>query len=349
MWACVSPVAPVCTALRSSRRPLLLSVPPWILRNISLTGNPVGLAWQQIALKAGDSTAEPASWRASLGIDAPPMDPNKLGNKVLTSLQESIKTRLWSGGGLFLTAFFVSGILYRFRSRSANRLRWTFVGCLLLVLVSQAAFNSGESERLPAVYLCPLIMVFGAGFFLVLVESSPAVSAWPRLVITGLLVFQALPLLHDALEPRRIHFHYPPYYPSLFRGLRLELEQRTAPGRYGVMADVPAGVAWYGRQRAWAQPPRLRDFYAITVEQPIGELLLTPKTLDRPFFSELSASPALPAAIIAGPSRFGEWGQVYSSLFTGRLPPEFPLRGSHKLAENLYVLVDSTLPKVPGK
>ena len=59
---------------------------------------------------------------------------------------------------------------------------------------------------------------------------------------------------------------------------------RDQTGRFGVMADVPAGVAWYSDHRVWAQPARLHDFYAITLEQSIGELLLTPKTLDRPFF-----------------------------------------------------------------
>ena len=110
-----------------------------------------------------------------------------------------------------------------------------------------------------------------------------------RLAIDVRDITQVLPLAHDALEPRRLHFQYPPYFPGLLQGLRVELERREQVGRFGIMADIPAGVAWYGRTRVWAQPPRLRDFYAITLEQPIGELLLTPRTLDRPFFSELNA------------------------------------------------------------
>ncbi|MFA5265329.1 MAG: hypothetical protein WC378_16020, partial [Opitutaceae bacterium] len=230
----------------------LVVAAPWMVRNARLTGNPVGLASQQLALKAGDPTAEPASWRAAFNSQAPSIDLNKLGNKVLSHLQESIKSQLWSGGGLFMTAFFIAGALYRFRSRPADNLRWTFVAAFLVLLLSYAAFNSGESERIPAIYLSPLIMVFGAGFFFVLVESSPFVSAWPRLAAGGLLLAQALPLLHDAMEPRRIHFHYPPYFPPLFASLRQELDRRAPSGRYGVMADVPAGVAWYGQQRTWA-------------------------------------------------------------------------------------------------
>jgi hypothetical protein len=165
----------------------------------------------------------------------------------------------------------------------------------------------------------------------------------------ALLLAQALPLAHDALEPRRLHFQYPPYFPGLFMGMRHELEHRDHVGRFGVMADVPAGVAWYGRQRVWAQPVKLRDFYAITLEQPIGELLLTPKTLDRPFFSELAARPIEPNALNRGPNIFGEWGRIYGGLLTGALPPEFPLRAPQKLAENLYVMLNPALPPAGEK
>jgi hypothetical protein len=322
---------------------------PWIGRNIALTGNPVALAAQNVALKFGDPTAEPALVRATLSAETPHIDLKKLGNKTLTSLQENLKSRLWSGGAMWFAAFFVAGWLYPFRSPVANRLRWYFTAALGVLLLAQAALNSGESDRRVAVWLSPLIIIFGAGFFFVLLASNTTLSRWPRLVTVALLLAQALPLAHDALEPRRLHFQYPPYFPALLQGMRLEIERRDASGGFGIMADVPAGVAWYGRTRAWSQPPRLRDFYAITLEQPIGELLLTPRTLDRPFFSELNARPILPGTLAAVPNRFGEWGEIYAGLLTGTLPREFPLGAPQKLAENLYVLLNPALPPPRGK
>lgn len=322
---------------------------PWLVRNIALTGSPVGLALQNVALKAGDSTAEPSVARAALTATLPPIDLNKLGNKTLTSLQENLKARIWSGGAMWLAAFCIAGTLYAFRSEAANRLRWFFVASLGVLLVSQAVFNSGESDRWVAVWLAPLVMIFGAGFFFVLLGSNASLAQWPRTITTAVLVAQALPLLHDALEPRRLHFQYPPYLPGLFQGMRRELAQRGVTDRYGLMADVPAGVAWYGQARVWAQPPRLRDFYEITLIQPIGELLLTPRTLDRPFFSELNAKPLNPGSLGALSNRFGEWGEIYAGLLTGRLPGEFPLQQPTKLMENLYVLVNATMPPPRGK
>lgn len=322
---------------------------PWVARNLALTGHPVALAAQNVALKFGDPTAEPALVRATLSADLPAIDLKKLGNKTLTSLQENIKSRVWSGGAMWLAAFFVAGWLYAFRVGSTNRLRWVFTAAAAVLLLAQASLNSGESERLVAVWLAPLFIIFGAGFFFVLLGSNATLAAWPRSATTALIIVQALPLAHDALEPRRLHFQYPPYFPALFQGMRQELERRDAMGRFGLMADVPAGVAWYGRARAWTQPPRMRDFYAITIQQPIGELLLTPRTLDRPFFSELNARPMLPGMLSAVPNRFGEWGEVYAGLLTGSMPREFPLGAPQKLAENLYVLLNPALPAARGK
>jgi hypothetical protein len=111
-----------------------------------------------------------------------------------------------------------------------------------------------------------------------------------------------------------------------------------------MMADVPAGLAWYGRERTWAQPATLHDFYAVQVEQPTGELLLTPKTLDRPFLSDLNARAKTPAFLIPVAPRVGDWGEIYGGLLTGTIPREFPLSTPLKLSENLYVLVNPTIP-----
>ena len=322
---------------------------PWALRNINLVGHPVALAGHSVALKAGDTTAEPSIMRGKLSAEKPRLDLKKLANKTLTSLQENLKSRLWSGGAMWFAAFFVASWLYSFRSATSNRMRWIATAMFGVLLIGQAALNSGETERHVSVWFAPVLMLFGAGFFFVLLGSNAFLSAWPRATAAALLVLQALPLLHDALEPRRVHFQYPPYFPGLLQGLRSELERRGALERFGIMADIPAGVAWYGQTRAWMQPPALRDFYAITLEQPIGELLLTPRTLDRPFFSELNARPILPGSLSVVPNPFGEWGEIYAGLLTGVMPRDFPLGSPQKVTDNLFVLLNPALPPPRGK
>jgi hypothetical protein len=319
----------------------LLVAGPWIARNVVLTGSPVALAWQGIALKAGDPLAEPETVRATFSAAAPAIKLNKLGNKMLTSLQTSLRERLWSGGGLFFSAFFVTGLLYRFREDRVNRLRWLFVATLALLTVAQAFADSGEGERLPVVYATPLIAIFGAGFFSVLVASHDWLHARARWAAAALLAVQALPLVRDVAEPRRLHFSYPPYYPGLFISLRDELALRA--GRpVAWLSDVPAGAAWYSGQRVWAQPATLQDFYRVCLEQTQTALVLTPHTLDRPFFATLTKRDP-------GEGPAGDWSEIYAGLVTGRFPAGFPLSQPQKVADNFYVLLDPLAMRTPAR
>jgi hypothetical protein len=320
---------------------------PWIVRNMAVTGLPTGLALQNIALKAGDSTAEPATVRATLSAKLPAIDLNKLANKVLSQLQDTVKTQAWSGGAMWFTAFFAAGWLYVFKSAPVNRIRWLFALSLLVLVASQSAFSPGDSERRAVTWLAPLVIVFGSGFFFVLLTSNPLLGSRPTLCAAALLALQSVPLAHDALDPHWLHFQYPPYFPQLFQGMRQQLDISDPHGRYGLMADVPAGLAWYGDTRVWAQPATLRDFYAVQVEQPTGELLLTPRTLDRPFFSDLNAKASAPTFLTASIPRIGEWGEVYGGILTGTLPRDFPLSTPRKVTDDLYVLFNSSM--APGR
>ncbi|WP_438479018.1 ArnT family glycosyltransferase [Oleiharenicola lentus] len=317
------------------------AVSPWLVRNTLVVGHPLGLAWQNLALKAGDSTAEPAAQRNLATAEAPGLDVNKLGNKGLTGMEINLKERIWSGGGMMLTAFFIAGLAYQFRDGRVNRVRWCFAAVLLVLLAGQPFLNSGESLRLPAFYLAPLIILFGAGFFFVLVDSQQQLTLHWRWVAAGVLMLQTLPLVRDCLEPRRIHFHYPPYFPGLFMELSRDMQNRFRP-EAGVATDVPAGTAWYGQMRVWSKPERLRDFTQIMVDQPMGALLLTPVTLDRPFFTELAARTGDNINLTDA----GGWGGVYTGLVTRRMPANFALnRPPQKLTENMVLLVNPFLAR----
>lgn len=317
----------------------LLLATPWIWRNVDVAGHPLGLAWQNLALKAGDTTAEPSTQRNLATTEAPALDIKKLGNKGLTGMETNLKERLWSGGGMMFTAFFVAGLIYQFRHGPTNRLRWFFTAVLLVLLVAQPFLNSGESPRLPAIYLAPLIIVFGAGFFFVLVDSQAAFTLHWKWAVAGVLLLQGIPISRDTAQPRKVHFYYPPYYPNLFMELKKDMQNRFLPGT-AAATDVPAGTAWYGQLRVWSKPEKLRDFYEITVEQNIGALLLTPVTLDRPFFTELAARGEDTIRLTDA----GGWGGVYSGLVTRRMPRDFPLgMPPQRLTENMVLLVNPTM------
>jgi hypothetical protein len=307
----------------------LLVAAPWLVRNTMLSGHPLGLAWHDVALRAGDPTAEPEAARRSFDAAAPAFELRKVANKGLTALQEDVGARIWSGG-LFLNGLFFAGWLYRFRHDEARALRAWFTAAWLLAMGAQGFLNSGEGERLASLAATPLVLVFGAGFFRVLLASREEGGLRPAVAWGILLLAQAVPLVQDVAEPRRVHFAYPPYHPFVYLelGRALRMEHGPAPGW---MADLPAGAAWYSGRRVWAQPATLREFHVASTHQPIVALVLSPHTLDRPFFSELLRAPA-------EPSRFGDWGRLYSALAQDRVPADFPLSQQERLADNFRVL-----------
>ena len=303
----------------------LLVVSPWTIRNVRLTGHPWALAGGDVALKAGDPTADPEIVRTSLTAHGPALDLNKWGNKGLTALQAAAGAQIGSAG-LLLAAFFAVGLVYRFRSEPADRARWFVLAVAAMLLASHAFLDSGEGERLPAVCLVPLFAVFGCGFFVVLVASNERLALHARWAGVALLVLQALPLAKSVAEPRRLHFSYPPYYPAVYMSLHRDSLLRQAAW----MADVPAGAAWYSGQKVWAQPARLVDFYAVGSEQPVYALVLGPHTLDKSIFVGTN--------LASGSGASTEWGKVYAGLVTNRFPAAFPLIVNQRVSDNLYVL-----------
>ena len=172
-----------------------------------------------------------------------------------------------------------------------------------------------------------------------LVASNEKFAPYARWLTVVLLGLQALPLLHDVLEPRRAHFSYPPYYPAVYVGMR---DHANHHGNPAWMADVPAGASWYSGQCVWSQPATLHDYYAVGVDQPVYALVLSPHVLDRPFFGVLNHTVSVAGSL-------GEWSQVYSGLVTKRFPSGFRLIMPQNYSDNLYILWDPQVALGTGK
>jgi len=316
----------------------VLSITGWGIRNFELTGHPLALAWQNLPLKAGDPTAEPAMIKNRFEAKAPPISLYKIFGKGLKGVEINLTQRVWAAGGYLFSAFFFVGCLYRFRKPEVNTMRWSAVATVVFLLLIQPFFNSGVSERLPAYYLTPLLIIFGTGFFLVLLKSTVTKGAWERIGIMLLMILlHSAPLVHNLTEPRRVHFHFPPYIPSFMVLTRTALMDKLQD-RYELMADVPAGLAWYSRQSVWGQPVEYADFVEIFTRYDIGALFLSPGVLDKPYFSNL-----LMADLDVGEdfNKTRYWGAVYGSLQSGKIPEFFPLQISQQLRVNMYMLINA--------
>lgn len=307
-----------------------LLLAPWVVRNMSLTGQPLGLAGQDLFLRVGDSTAEPSAFRTLAEAAWPRVDWTKANHKLALHLEEVFTGGFWSVGG-FLGAWFVVALAYRHQDPRARR----GLGLVLLLLGfglwAEGWLDAGEGQRSVLLALWPVLALYGARMLAIWAESRPSWRDRPAWVALGFALLQTLPLGHDLAEPAGIRFTYPPYYPALLQTLGAETERREG---WIWMADVPAGAAWYSGAAVWAVPGKAEDFRKVAGQRPVLAVLLTPRTLDRPFFSELTRREEGEVA------SFWQWSDVYSGLASGRLPPGFPLQRVERYAPNLVVLID---------
>jgi hypothetical protein len=346
-WLVALPVAAAWAWLAASdqRKPLwgalvlaaaLLPVLGWSVRCVQVSGHAFGLAGQDLFLRDGDPTADPAVWRATWTTEAPSMQGAKMGNKLLSHLRDVSLAGVWRSGFL-VAAFALVGLAYAYREARLGRLRVFAVLLLTAGVVGEGLWSTGSAVRPAAAACAPLFALFGASFLWVLIESRATWAQHRAVVVAAFGVLQALPLAHDLLEPRRIHFSYPPYYPVLLQKLGDEVAARGG-GRWSWMSDLPAGSAWYAGRPVLGKGATARDYREVAGRRPILCLLLSPETLDKPYFSDL---------LRAEPETLGRtwrWPDVYRGLVVGRLPPGFPLTQIETLAPNLIVLADPGSP-----
>lgn len=286
---------------------------PWWLRNLDLTGHPLGLAGQNVALKAGDPTADPLAIRATFEATGLELSFRKLLHKGLAGWREMLGSGL-GGAGLFGLLALLSAV-YPFQRAEVDRWRWLLLALLAAAVLVPPFLVSGLSPRSPVLYLLPGLALAGVAFFSVVLKNTRSGRpAWQIGGVAALLVLHSLPLLHFALEPRRLPFQYPPYFPASLQQLATVDAQFGT--RSGSVADLPAGWSWYagGDFRVWQQPADFAQWNRLTDYAPVHLQYFSPQLVDEQFG----------AALIPPPEP--GWEVVYAGLATGRPPADYPLQ-----------------------
>jgi hypothetical protein len=303
---------------------------PWVIRNIGVCGEPFGTAGyaaiEGSAYFPGDRlqrSLEPAL--TQIGLTA-------IWWKFFGNLRQILQSELPLMGGGFIFAFFLVGLMISFRSRTLSRTRLFVLGTLLLLLGVQALGRTGLSDESPGinsenllVLLVPLVLVYGVGFFMILLEQVPLPLPVLRYAVIGAFgLIVSLPMVFTFLPPRTAPVSFPPYHPPSIQkvcGWMGESEW--------VMSDVPWAVAWYGnRQSVLLTLDVHSQFYALSdYTKPVSALYLTPRSLDAKFLSQWAR----------GGSEFSWGALVMASLAREELPPGFPLTKSYRLPEQLFL------------
>ena len=299
---------------------------PWLVRNYHWSGAWFGSAGFAVAQ---DTPPFPADRiERSLKSDLRDLTMADYGRKLVVNVGGMVQNELPKLGGNWITAFFLIGLLVPFISKTLGRLRLFVLLSLGLLTMVQAMGRTHLSADSPEinsenllVVLVPVVFIYGAGMYVLLLDHLKLPLPQLRHVVTGaFVVLTCAPLIFTLLPPREYPLAYPPYYPPWVQQFGRWMGEKEL-----VMSDMPWAMAWYGRrQSVWTtlnvQDRNGRDdFFTINDGlKPIRGLYLTTLSMDARFYSQMLRG------------QDWAWGKfVMDSLVTTNgLPPGFPLKYS---------------------
>jgi hypothetical protein len=293
---------------------------PWMVRNLSLSGNPFGLVFHEMLadtyLFPGDALARsihPEMPDAGAALYAVQI-------KMAANLRAFFSSGFGFGGAGILLGLFAAMFFHRFVRPSSRNLRWCILSAAAVQVLFAAAFGE-ESLRALALFW-PLAIPYGWAFFLVLLDRLQfEVRFFAAAAISAVMFLTGLPLLLNVLPPRT-GMPYPPYFHRYIGWV----STLVSPGEC-IVTDIPWAMAWYGGQTSILLPKDIDGFYDIDGKhQKIALAYFTTVTRDKPWIRGLS-DPTAPEY---------SWYQVFAA---GKVPGNFPLTHGRFIAGSDQLLL----------
>jgi len=285
----------------------------WILRNLRASGAPFGLTPflifhdpNDIFLRGLSLNTEAFELRRMLQARFLEIMPRILGLQGLT----------FSAGLSF--CLFLSTYFYRFQRPVTRLLRWGALLSLVLLSLSACLFGEGLLELTQL--LLPVILLFGAAFFFLLLDRMRiGVKIVSMSVVALFILVQALPMLFTIMPPRP--GSYPPYMARDIGLVTGPFERHEL-----IVSDMPWATAWYGGSTSLLLPLTVDEFFTVHDRfHPVSGMYITLLTRDKRHHSELSSGV------------YRSWRPI---LDLGQLPRGFPLSFGIPIRNSEIMLAD---------
>ncbi|MEI6071552.1 MAG: hypothetical protein WCS31_07155 [Verrucomicrobiae bacterium] len=264
---------------------LLMVTLPWMVRNYSVCGNPLGLS-VYAALVSNVSPED--GYLRSLDA-APAIGGAYIVNKIKTGAFDQVGGLFaFLGMNLAAGAFFLA-LLHPFRSPVVSAFRWCIVLMWAAAVVGMGAFGVVgviSSNQMHMLFL-PLFIFFGLAFLMVLWSRWEFGSPLVRILfLSGLVFLCSLPMLSRLLSSQGAAIQWPPYIPPFIAILGDWFGEKEV-----IASDMPWAVAWYAQRKSVLLPESVKAFNRLndyrTLGASISGLYLTPLTGNRALFSDI--------------------------------------------------------------
>lgn len=263
----------------------LCATAPWLYRNYSVCGNPLGLGVYEFI--APSHSADSGYMRTLSGPPTLSKAPLLLRIKnAIFHQAENIFAFL--GMNIAALMFFVS-LLHRFDSSFTARFRWAVSLMWASALLGMLLCGTGESvssNQLHVLFI-PLFALYGIAFlFAQWSRFETSTLAWKTAFIAAILGFCALPMALTLAAGPGGATQWPPYVPPFIAILGDWYGEKEV-----ISSDMPWAVAWYAQRKALLLPKSIKEFNRISdylvLGEPVKGLYLTPVTGNRPLFADI--------------------------------------------------------------
>ena len=263
-----------------------------VMRNISVTGSPLGTAYLTLYSGLGASSEEAVMRSGSLD-DAPAIVDGILG-KILRSTLLQLTDIIPFLGGIIVAPLFFLCLLHPFKRESIANFRWAillmFIGSALALAFFGISRDPLDPNQLHILF-APIMTAYGLAFISILWARISVVAATPMLRNVHyiiIILISALPLIIALPQKVRVGMqlrdrggvpHWPPYFaPALSTSLK-----SVVPDGQIVVSDQPWAVAWYAdRISVWLPPTRsgfeTLESTASDLQTPFSGILITPSS-----------------------------------------------------------------------
>jgi hypothetical protein len=262
-----------------------------IYRNVSITGNPFGVAFLNLYKGLGGGVEDMVMRSQNLS------DYPLIGNSLILNLIRSTLLQLSDLipflGGIIVAPLFFVALLHPFKRPALANFRWLILLCFVLAAFGLSIYGVSNQKLDPnqvLILFAPIMMAYGLAFVSILWSKLPLVSKEPILRNAHFVIIIAISALPLVLSlPMKVKMglyssdkgvpHWPPYYaPALNVGLLPHLSDKEI-----CFSDQPWAVAWYAdRTSIWL--PRNKAHFEklekIAAEQktPVAGILISPSS-----------------------------------------------------------------------
>ncbi len=281
----------------------LILISPWLIRNFLISGNPLGLVIQT-AIQNSPQFPDMSYIRDYQGLVDSKIFLKSIKEKWIINYSGDHQDLIPGIGSGLLMSFFITTFFYRFTRPAINYLR-TSLGISLLVMIFLAGFFSDSTIQMVNIFW-PFVILYGIAFFYILLDRLKL--GFRLYVITAkclIVAITAIPFGFRLMPPHEGQ-PYPPYHAPLIYKVSNMLTPREV-----ICTDMPWATAWYGDRISILLPKNLEQYYLINdYHQYMSGLYFTTITKNKPFIKQL----------LDGPDK------SWLPIFSGRLPPDFPLK-----------------------